>query len=67
MAGIDILAFAGHLEAMDIMFTAMGWMALIDGIVCWQQGAPGSFAFRVSTTGAVALWGLLGMTSGKYF
>jgi hypothetical protein len=52
---------------MDIMFTAMGWMALIDGIVCWQQGAPGSFAFRVSTTGAVALWGLLGMTSGKYF
>lgn len=57
----------GHFEAMDILFTAMGWMALIDGVVCSKEGAPGSTFFRVSTTSAVALWGLLGMTSGKYF
>lgn len=62
-----ILFSLGHLEAMNIFFAAMGWMALIDGVVCWRQGAPRSSAFRVSTTGAVALWGLLGMTSDKYF
>ncbi|KAF2204383.1 hypothetical protein GQ43DRAFT_437962 [Delitschia confertaspora ATCC 74209] len=57
----------GYLEAMDILFATMGWIALIDGLVCSQEGAPGSTMFRVSTTSAVALWGLLGMTSGKYF
>ncbi|KAF2873251.1 hypothetical protein BDV95DRAFT_605806 [Massariosphaeria phaeospora] len=57
----------GHLEAMDILIAAMGWMALIDGLVCYQEGAPGSATFRVSSTCAVALWGLLGMTSGKHF
>jgi hypothetical protein len=56
-----------HLEAMDILFAAMGWMALIDGIVCSKEGVKGSTVFRVASTSAVALWGLLGMTSGKYF
>ncbi|KAH7110904.1 hypothetical protein B0J11DRAFT_544181 [Dendryphion nanum] len=57
----------GHLEAIDIVLSAMGWMALIDGIVCSKDGVAGSATFRVSSTGAVAIWGLLGMTSGKYF
>jgi hypothetical protein len=57
----------GHLEAMDILFAAMGWMAFIDGVVCYKEGAPGSTRFRVLSTSVVAAWGLLGMTSGKYF
>jgi len=59
--------FGGHYEAMDILIASMGWMSLIDGIVCRKEGAPGSTAFRVGLTTAVALWGLLGMTTGKYF
>jgi hypothetical protein len=42
-------------------------MALIDGVVCAQDGAPGSAKFGTTSTGVVALWGMLGMTSGKYF
>lgn len=57
----------GHLEAMDILFAAMGWMAFVDGVVCSQDALPGKATFRASSTGIVALWGLLGMTSGKYF
>jgi hypothetical protein len=57
----------GHLEAMNILFASMGWIALIDGVVCAQDGAPGSAMFRATSTGAVVLWGMLGMTSGKYF
>jgi hypothetical protein len=57
----------GHLEAIDILLAAMGWMALIDGLVCSQEVAPGSTMFRVSATSVVALWGLLDMTSDKYF
>ena len=56
----------GHLEAMDILIASMAWMALIDGVVCLREGAPGSVMFRVPSTCAVALWGLPGMTSGKY-
>jgi hypothetical protein len=62
-----LLYLGGHLEAMDILLASMGWMALIDGLVCAKDGTKGSATFRASTTGAVALWGLLGMTSGKYF
>jgi hypothetical protein len=56
----------GHLEAMDVLLASMGWMALIDGIVCSQEGVAGSARFRVLSTSAVAIWGMLGMTSGKY-
>lgn len=56
----------GHLEAMGILFAAMGWMVFINGVVCYKEGAPGSTRFRVLSTSAVAVWGLLGMTSGKY-
>ncbi len=57
----------GHLEAMDILLSSIGWMALIDGIVCSQDGAPGSARMRATYQSVVAMWGLLGMTSGKYF
>lgn len=60
------LYLGGHLEAMDILFSAMGWMAVIDGVVCSEHARPGSALFRASSTSVVALWGLLGMTSGKY-
>jgi hypothetical protein len=57
----------GHLEAMDTLLACIGWMAVIDGIVCAKDGAPGSARMRAMYQGVVALWGLLGMTSGKYF
>ncbi|KAF1833630.1 hypothetical protein BDW02DRAFT_374516 [Decorospora gaudefroyi] len=62
-----VMYLGGHVEAMDILFASMGWMALVDGVVCAKDGKPGSTSFRAASTGVVALWGLLGMTSGKYF
>lgn len=56
----------GHYEAIDILIASTGWIAIIDGIVCHKEGATGSTTFRVGLTSAVALWGLLGMTTGKY-
>ncbi|OAL46218.1 hypothetical protein IQ07DRAFT_590969 [Pyrenochaeta sp. DS3sAY3a] len=57
----------GHLEAMDTLLACIGWMAVIDGVVCAKDGAPGAARMRATYQGVVAAWGLLGMTSGKYF
>jgi hypothetical protein len=57
----------GNLEAMDTLLACVGWMAVIDGVVCAKEGAPGSAKMRATYQSVVALWGLLGMTSGKYF
>lgn len=67
--GIALLGLyaGGHYEAMDILFASTGWLSVIDGIICFKEGASGSMAFRVVLTSMVALWGLLGMTTGKYF
>ncbi|KAH9871930.1 hypothetical protein J1614_006188 [Plenodomus biglobosus] len=56
----------GHLEAMDTLLACIGWMAVVDGLVCSKDGSPGSAKMRATYQGVVALWGLLGMTSGKY-
>ena len=66
--GLTILGlyFGGHYEAMDILFASMGWMAVVDGVVSSEHSRPGSAAFRASSTAVVALWGALGLTSGKY-
>ncbi|PVH99189.1 hypothetical protein DM02DRAFT_565028 [Periconia macrospinosa] len=60
------LYLGGHLEAIDILLATFGWMAVIDGIVCSEHGRPGSVLFRMSSTSLVALWGLLGMTTGRF-
>jgi len=57
----------GHLEAMDTLLACLGWMAVIDGVVCAKHGQPGSARKRATYQSVVALWGLFGMTSGKYF
>jgi hypothetical protein len=57
----------GHLEAIDILLASIAWLAVIDGLVCSKDGAPGSTMFRASSAIVVALWGLLGMTTGRYF
>ncbi|KAF2819135.1 hypothetical protein CC86DRAFT_375308 [Ophiobolus disseminans] len=57
----------GHFEAIDILIACTGWVALIDGLVCHQEGAAGSTLFRVGLTSVISLWGFLGMTTGKYF
>lgn len=58
--------FGGHLEAIDILIASMFWVGLVDGWVCYKEGKPGSVMFRTGTTSVIALWGFLGMTSGKY-
>jgi hypothetical protein len=50
----------------DTLLTCIGWMAVIDGVVCAKHGAPGFARMRAMYQSVVALWGLLGMTSGKY-
>ncbi|KAH7077935.1 hypothetical protein BKA63DRAFT_274934 [Paraphoma chrysanthemicola] len=57
----------GHLEAMDTLLACVGWMAVIDGVVCRKDGVEGKARVRAGYQGVVAVWGLLGMTSGKYF
>lgn len=57
----------GHLQAMDTLLACIGWMAVVDGVVCRKDGAPGSARMRAGYQGVVAVWGLLGMTSGRYF
>lgn len=57
----------GHLEAMDTLLACIGWMAVIDGLVLAKVGVPGSARTRATYQSVVALWGLLGMTSGRYF
>ena len=56
----------GHLEAMDTLLACIGWMAIIDGMVCAKDGSPGSARMRATYQSVVALWGLFGMTSGKH-
>ncbi|KAL5117412.1 hypothetical protein ACEQ8H_004728 [Pleosporales sp. CAS-2024a] len=58
---------SGHLEAMDTLLACIGWMAAVDAYVCSKDGAPGSAKMRGIYQGVVSTWGLLGMTSGKYF
>jgi hypothetical protein len=55
----------GHLEAVDTVLACIGWMAVIDGVVCAKHGAPGSARLRATYQSVVALCGLLGMTPGK--
>jgi hypothetical protein len=57
----------GHFEAIDILIASMAWIGLVDGLVCSKEGAPGSTMFRVTSAIMVSLWGLLGMTTGRYF
>ncbi|KAI9707922.1 MAG: hypothetical protein M1820_004341 [Bogoriella megaspora] len=59
------LYLGGHFAAMDVLLASMGWMAVVDGWVCYQEGASDTAIFRASSTGAVAIWGLLGMTAGR--
>ncbi|CAG8958711.1 hypothetical protein HYFRA_00011553 [Hymenoscyphus fraxineus] len=53
-----------HFEAMDILCLSMGWLAVIDGYVCWKEAGAKTGALRVLSASLVALWGLLGMTAG---
>jgi len=56
----------GHVAAMDVLLAAVGWMAVVDGIVCGEFGAEGSARTRAGYQGVVAVWGLLGMTRGRW-
>lgn len=57
----------GHFAAMDILIASLGWVAVVDGIVCAREGAEGAVVMRVGVTGVIALWGVLGMTTRRYF
>ncbi|ORY03128.1 hypothetical protein BCR34DRAFT_573671 [Clohesyomyces aquaticus] len=57
----------GHLEALDILISCIGWMAVVDGVVLSKDGVPGKARQRLLYQSVIAIWGLLRMTSGKYF
>jgi hypothetical protein len=61
------LYLGGHLEALDILLACIGWMAVVDFMICMKYGAAGSVKLRTPAMTAVTVWGLLGMTSGRYF
>ncbi|KAF4610378.1 hypothetical protein G7Y89_g15741 [Cudoniella acicularis] len=65
--GISIWALylGNHFEAVDVVCATMGYIALVDGYVCWKEGVPGTAAWRTASTALVALWGLMGMTAGR--
>ncbi|KAF2705362.1 MFS general substrate transporter [Pleomassaria siparia CBS 279.74] len=46
----------GHLEAMDTLLSCIGWMAIIDGIVCYKDGSPGSARMRATYQSVIAFW-----------
>jgi hypothetical protein len=56
----------GHVGAMDVLLAAVGWMAVIDGVVLREYGIEGAVRKRVGYQGVVAVWGLLGMTRGAW-
>lgn len=60
------ISLGGYLGAMDILLAYIRWMAVVDGLVHAKYGSPGSAKMRATYQGVVLLWGLLGMTSGKY-
>ncbi|KAF2875686.1 hypothetical protein BDV95DRAFT_513976, partial [Massariosphaeria phaeospora] len=55
----------GHLKALDILLAAVGWMAVVDGVVCGREGEVGSVGMRAGYQGVVAVWGVLGGTGGR--
>lgn len=59
------LYLGNHFEAMDIVIASLGYLAFVDGYVCWKHGVPGSVAFRTGSAGLISLWGVFGMTTGK--
>jgi hypothetical protein len=45
----------GHLEVMDTLLPGIGWMAVIDGVVCAKDGQPGSARSRATYQSVVAM------------
>ncbi|KAF7897748.1 uncharacterized protein EAF01_008714 [Botrytis porri] len=59
------LYLGDHFEAMDVVIASLGYLAVVDGYVCWKHGVPGSVAFRTISAGVISLWGFFGMTTGR--
>lgn len=55
-----------HLEAIDTLLPCIGWMDVIDGIVCTMDGALGLAKTIAAYQGVVAVKGMLQITSATY-
>ncbi|KAF2756327.1 hypothetical protein EJ05DRAFT_62260 [Pseudovirgaria hyperparasitica] len=64
--GLSVLALyaAKHLEAIDIIWSVVGYIAFMDAWVLSQHGRPGQAMFRFVAVGLSAMIGIVGLTSG---
>jgi hypothetical protein len=62
---IWMLYLRKNYEAVDVVLTSIGWIGVIDGYVCWNEGVPGKAVMRSTSSLLAMLWGVFGMTSGK--
>ncbi|TVY37082.1 hypothetical protein LSUB1_G006443 [Lachnellula subtilissima] len=52
-------------RAVDVVLASMSWIAVVDGLVCYQEGAYRTAVWRAISTGVLGVWGLCGMTAGR--
>ncbi|KAF3492348.1 uncharacterized protein GIQ15_01865 [Arthroderma uncinatum] len=53
----------GKFREVDTIMVILAYLGLVDGYVCWREGAPGKALFRAASGMLIAAWGWFGMTS----
>ncbi|KAF6835096.1 hypothetical protein CPLU01_04574 [Colletotrichum plurivorum] len=53
----------GQYQAVDTVMALLVYIGLVDGYVCWREGAPGAALFRATSGVVIGAWGALGLTS----
>lgn len=55
----------GQYAAIDAILASLAYAGMIDGYVCWREGARGSAIFRLASSVLVAGLGAMGVTAWK--
>jgi hypothetical protein len=50
-------------KALDTMLALLLYVGVVDGYVCWQEGAQGRAVFRLGCGFVISIWGFAGLTS----
>lgn len=51
-------------SSIDVLLLCLGWAGVIDGYVCWKEGAERDGWFRLVSGMAIAVFGAIGITAG---
>ena len=51
--------------AVDTIMLCLGYIAFVDGYICWKEGVPKTAAFRSISAVVVAAMGYFNVTSGS--